>query len=104
MNEALRLAGRDLRGGIGGLGLLLLCLAIAVAGIAAVTSLSSAIGSSIADNGRSLLGGDLMLSVAQRDATSEEKAAIDAARAIVADRLIAGDGRRPRRADGSRRA
>ena len=76
MSEGLRLAGRDLRGGIGGLGLLLLCLAIAVAGIAAVTSLSSAIASSIADNGRNLLGGDLMLSVAQREVTSDEKAAI----------------------------
>jgi len=76
VSEALRLAGRDLRGGIGGLGLLLLCLAIAVAGIAAVTSLSSAIASSIADNGRNLLGGDLMLSVAQREVTSDEKAAI----------------------------
>ena len=77
MNDALRLAARDLRGGLGGLGLLLICLAIAVAGIAAVTSLSAAFLSSIADNGRSLLGGDLILSVAQRDANPDERMAID---------------------------
>ena len=98
MSEALRLAGRDLRGGIGGLGLLLLCLAIAVAGIAAVTSLSSAIGSSIADNGRSLLGGDLMLSVAQREATSEEKAAIAqlgrSSRTVSLRAMVVGPGER----------
>ncbi len=77
MNNAWRLAARDLRGGAGGLGLLLVCLAIAVAGIAAVTSLSASIGASLADNGRSLLGGDIVLSVAQRDATPAERAAID---------------------------
>ena len=103
MNEALRLAGRDLRGGIGGLGLLLLCLAIAVAGIAAVTSLSSAIGSSIADNGRSLLGGDLMLSVAQREATSEEKAAVESlgrtSRTVSLRAMVVGPGERTVLAD-----
>jgi len=98
VNEALRLAGRDLRGGIGGLGLLLLCLAIAVAGIAAVISLSAAIGSSIADNGRSLLGGDLMLSVAQREATSAEKAAIErlgrSSRTVSLRAMVVGPGER----------
>ena len=103
MNEALRLAGRDLRGGIGGLGLLLLCLAIAVAGIAAVTSLSSAISSSIADNGRSLLGGDLMLSVAQRDATGNEKAEIERlgrwSRTVSLRAMVVGPGERTVLAD-----
>ena len=98
MSQALRLAGRDLRGGIGGLGLLLLCLAIAVAGIAAVTSLGSAIQSSIAGNGRSLLGGDLMLSVAQRDATSGEKAAIErlgrSSRTVALRAMVVGPGER----------
>ena len=76
MIAALALARRDLRGGIGGLWLLLVCLAIAVAGLAAVTSLSSAIRSTIEDNGRQLLGGDLALSVAQRSATAQERAAM----------------------------
>ena len=70
------LARRDLRGGIGGLWLLLVCLTIAVAGLAAVTSLASSIRSAIAENSRGLLGGDLMLSTAQRSATPQEQAAM----------------------------
>ena len=78
MRSAFRLAIRDLRGGLSGLGFLWLCLAIATAGLASVTSLASSIDSAIAANGRQLLGGDLLLSVAQREATAEERAAIDA--------------------------
>jgi putative ABC transport system permease protein len=62
---------------LSGLGLLWLCLAVAIAGLASVTSLASSIDRAIADNGRQLLGGDLMLSVAQREATPDERAAID---------------------------
>lgn len=76
MKEALRLALRDLRGGLRGLGLLWLCLAIAVAAIASVLSLSSSIDRAIADHGRDLLGGDLALGVAQRQARPEEQAAL----------------------------
>ncbi|WP_310468695.1 FtsX-like permease family protein [Sphingomonas sp.] len=78
MSEALRLAIRDLRGGLGSLVLLWLCLALAVAGIAAVTSLASSIDSALSANGRRLLGGDLSLSVAQRVATANELQAINA--------------------------
>jgi putative ABC transport system permease protein len=60
------------------LGLLWLCLAVAIAGLASVTSLASSVDHAIAANGRELLGGDLMLSVAQRDASAEERSAIDA--------------------------
>jgi putative ABC transport system permease protein len=70
------LARRDLRGGLGGLGLLLACLAIAIAGLAAVTSVADAIRSSIDANSRNLLGADLVLSTAQREATAEERAAM----------------------------
>ena len=77
MKLSLRLALRDLRGGLSGLGLLWLCLAVAIAGLASVTSLASSIDTAIADNGRQLLGGDLMLTVSQRGANSEERAAID---------------------------
>jgi putative ABC transport system permease protein len=74
----LSLAHRDLRGGLKGLGLLWICLAVAIAGLASVTSLASSVDSAIASNGRQLLGGDLALSVSQREASEEEKAAIDA--------------------------
>lgn len=78
MSIALALARRDLKGGLGGLGLLWLCLAIAIAGLSSVTSLASSIDSAIAAQGRSLIGGDLLLTVAQRTANSDERAAIDA--------------------------
>ncbi len=78
MSAALRLARRDLKGGLGGLGLLWLCLAIAIAGLSSVTSLASSIDKAIASEGRALIGGDLVLTVAQRDATSAELAAIQA--------------------------
>ena len=76
MSAGLRLGRRDLAQGIGGLWLLLACLTVAVAGLAAVTSLSSAISSTIDGQARELLGGDLALSVAQRSPTAEERAAI----------------------------
>ena len=77
MNLPFKLALRDLRGGLSGLGLLWLCLAVAIAGLASVTSLASSVDRAIADNGRQLLGGDMMLTVSQREATGEEKTAID---------------------------
>lgn len=71
-----RLALRDLRGGLGGLGLLWVCLALAVAGLAAVLSLVAAMDKAIDANSRALLGGDLLLTTAQRPATDEELAAM----------------------------
>ena len=61
MSAALRLAWRDLRGGLRGLGLLWLCLTISVAAIALVLSLGSAIDRAISAHGRDLLGGDGIL-------------------------------------------
>ena len=98
MSLPVRLALRDLRGGLAGLGLLWLCLAVAIAGLASVTSLASSIDKAIADNGRAMLGGDLSLSVAQRDASQDERAAIEAlgrsSKTIMTrSMLIAPDGR-----------
>ncbi|HTI78983.1 MAG TPA: ABC transporter permease, partial [Acetobacteraceae bacterium] len=56
---ALRLARRDLRGGIRGLWIVLLCLALGVAVIAAVGSLRAATDQGLATDGRRILGGDL---------------------------------------------
>ena len=78
MREAWRLALRDLRGGLRGLGLMWLCLAISVAAIASVLSLASSIDRAIAGHGRELLGGDLALSVAQRQASASERSALEA--------------------------
>ncbi|MEE4349979.1 MAG: FtsX-like permease family protein [Pacificimonas sp.] len=75
MNLAWRLAVRDLRGGLGGLRLLAVCLFLGVAAIAGVGSLSASIVDALASEGRSILGGDVAVEVAQRRATLEERAA-----------------------------
>ncbi|MBV8615741.1 MAG: FtsX-like permease family protein [Acetobacteraceae bacterium] len=56
---ALRLAARELRGGVRGLGVVLLCLALGVAAIAGVGGLRAGVEQGLAENGRALLGGDV---------------------------------------------
>ncbi len=73
---ALRLALRELRGGLSGLRLLAICLVLGVAALAGVGSLASAIDRGIADNGQRLLGGDLAAQLTQRRATPAERAAL----------------------------
>jgi putative ABC transport system permease protein len=75
VNLPLRLALRDLRGGLTGLRLLAICLFLGVMALASVGSLSAAIVAGLAERGQSILGGDVQLNVAQREATAEELAA-----------------------------
>ena len=56
---AFRLARRELRGGVRGLWIVLLCLALGVAVIAAVGTLRAATDRGLAEDGRRILGGDL---------------------------------------------
>jgi len=56
---ALTIARRELRGGVRGLWIVLLCLALGVSVIAAVGTLRSAVDAGLAADGRALLGGDL---------------------------------------------
>jgi putative ABC transport system permease protein len=72
---ALRLAIRDLRGGLAGLRLLAICLFLGVLALAGVGSLSAAIVAALAERGQEILGGDVQLVVAQREATPQELAA-----------------------------
>ena len=71
----LRLALRDLRGGLAGLRLLAVCLFLGVLALAGVGSLSAAIVASLAERGQEILGGDVQLTVSQREATPQELAA-----------------------------
>jgi putative ABC transport system permease protein len=75
LSLAVRLALRDLRGGLAGLRLLAICLFLGVLALAGVGSLSAAIVSALAERGQEILGGDVQLVVAQRSATAEELAA-----------------------------
>jgi len=56
---AFRLARRELRGGVRGLRIVLACLALGVAVIAAVGSLRSGVALGLKEDGRRILGGDL---------------------------------------------
>ena len=58
---AFRLAGRELRGGIAGLWIVLACLALGVTAIAAVGSLRASIAEGLARDGARILGGDISI-------------------------------------------
>jgi putative ABC transport system permease protein len=59
MMLAFTLARRELRGGVRGLWIVLLCLALGVGVIASVGTLRAAVDAGLASDGRALLGGDL---------------------------------------------
>jgi len=71
---SLRLALRELRGGIGGFYIFIACIALGSAAIAAIGTLSSAIQTSIAREGQVLLGGDIEASLVHRRASDAERA------------------------------
>ncbi|WP_375271643.1 ABC transporter permease [Sphingomonas sp.] len=62
-----------------GLRILVACLFLGVAALAAIGGLASAVGDELAARGATILGGDVELSVSQRRATAAERAMLDAA-------------------------
>lgn len=74
---AARMAARELRGGIKGFGVLLACLALGVAAIAAVGMVRAAIEQGLTDQGAILLGGDAQVEFTYRTANAEERAWIE---------------------------
>ena len=71
---AARLARRELRGGLAGFRIFLLCLALGVAAIAGVGMVRSAIEAGLRDQGVALLGGDAQMNFTYRFASADEKA------------------------------
>jgi putative ABC transport system permease protein len=71
---AFRLALRELRGGLSGFYVFVACIALGVAAIAGVNSLSRALTEGISAEGRVILGGDLTFELQHREATPEELA------------------------------
>ena len=71
---ALRLALRELRGGLAGFRVFLACLALGVAAIAAVGSLRAAIDAGLAREAATMLGGDAEVEFAYRFADPDERA------------------------------
>jgi putative ABC transport system permease protein len=70
---ALRLALRELRGGLSGFRVFIACISLGVAAIAGVNSVSRALTDGISHEGRVILGGDLAFSLVHREATEEEQ-------------------------------
>jgi putative ABC transport system permease protein len=75
---ALAIAMRELRSGAGGLTVFVLCIALGVAAVAAIGSLSASFDEALARQGRTLIGGDLSFELIHRQANVEERAALDA--------------------------
>jgi len=78
MTLAARLARRELRTGLRGFGVFLACLALGVAAVAGVRSLSASYAAGLAEDAAALLGGDIEAALSQRPAAPEELAALSA--------------------------
>ncbi|WP_306754300.1 ABC transporter permease [Paracoccus actinidiae] len=74
MTAAWRIARRELRGGLAGFWIFLLCLTLGVGAIAAVGSVRAAIEGGLSRQGAVLLGGDAELRLTYRFATDAERA------------------------------
>jgi putative ABC transport system permease protein len=70
---AVRFSLRELRGGLSGFMIFLACIALGVAAIGGVNSVARSITAGVADEGQSLLGGDLRFELVQREAKEPEK-------------------------------
>jgi putative ABC transport system permease protein len=70
---ALRLAAREMRGGMKGFRIFLACLALGVATIAGIGSVASALVAGLAADGRVLLGGDLELRLIHREMSAAQR-------------------------------
>ncbi len=68
----LRLALRELRGGLRGFHVFIACIALGVMAIAGVGSVASSLSDGLAREGRTLLGGDVSFSLIQREARPDE--------------------------------
>jgi putative ABC transport system permease protein len=76
--QALAIARRELRGGVKGLRLVLACLALGVAAIAAVGTLRAGVEAGLAEDSARLLGGDVELRLGGRELPAEARAWLSA--------------------------
>jgi len=74
----LRLALRELRGGLSGFAVFIACIALGVAAIAGVASIARSLTDGLGREGARILGGDLTYSLINREATPEERAVLSA--------------------------
>jgi putative ABC transport system permease protein len=74
----LRLALRDLRGGLAGLRIFLACIALGVATIVGVNSLARSLDDGLSRDGRAILGGDAAFSLIHRRLSGDEQTYLSA--------------------------
>ena len=96
---AFRFALRELRGGLGGFYIFIACIALGVAAIAGVTSVSRALTGGISSEGQSILGGDLSFSIIHRQAAQNERAWLENLGAVSEVATLRGMARRHDGAD-----
>ncbi|MEM9170949.1 MAG: FtsX-like permease family protein [Pseudomonadota bacterium] len=77
MSVALRIARRELAGGLRGFWVYALCLAVGAFAIAAAGSVTEGFDRGLQDQSRTLLGGDVEFVAAQRRASADERAVMD---------------------------
>lgn len=73
-----RIASRELRGGLKGFRIFLACLTLGVAAIASVGSVSSALMRGLAEEGQTILGGDVGFEIVHRETNEDERAWLNA--------------------------
>jgi len=73
---AMRYARRELRGGVAGFRIFIACLALGVAAIAGVGSVSTALTRGLAEKGQDILGGDVDVRLIHRQASAAEYQAL----------------------------
>ena len=71
---ALRLALREMRGGLRGFYIFLACIALGTAAIAAVNSVAGSVTGAMHDQGQTILAGDIRFQINNRDVRPEEEA------------------------------
>jgi putative ABC transport system permease protein len=76
---SLRLALRELRGGLAGFYVFIACIALGVGAIAGVSSVSRALVAGLETEGRIIVGGDLAFSLLHQPASEEERAFFETA-------------------------
>ena len=76
-SPALRLALREMRGGIKGFRVFVICLALGVGAIAAVGSISAAVRAGLDADAQRILGGDVSLRMVHREITAQQRSWLD---------------------------
>jgi len=71
---AFAIARRELRGGLRGFRTFIACLALGVAAIATIGTITASVTAGLADDARTILGGDVAVRTVQREVTADERA------------------------------